>query len=472
MELKRLDASMPGVRKRITVGVHFMQYVLTVWLALCAASFLILGASMAYAEGPQLFKPLPTEQLRDMSPAQTSLVDRIKQRPTTTSVTLVRVDVNALKAERTLMPLSETKTLDFSKSKIESRGPNDFTWTGVLSGVPGNATLVVHDGNITGTIRDAGNLYRIEPVGNGIHALIKVDESRFPPEEPPTFHEREKHSDAGPTRTTSLDTPRGDSPVEISVLVAYTTAARTAVFDIAATIQLAVAEANQSYQNSGINIKLNLADSFEVSYSESGKSFDTILSDFVGMADVNSRRNNSCADMAVMIINQSDYCGLADAIMANASNAYAVVYVDCATGYYSFAHELGHLQGARHDEKHDSSTTPFAYGHGYEHPASSTSQRFRTIMAYACDPPGNCEPRIQYWSNPNINYSGIALGTTGTNNNARVLNETASTVAAFRVCMPTDDTIWRYTGTPCSGSSCPGWTRLDNNTKTDRKSVV
>ncbi len=26
--------------------------------------------------------------------------------------------------------------------------------------------------------------------------------------------------------------------------------------------------------------------------------------------------------------------------------------------------------------------------------------------------------------------------------------------------------IWRYTGTPCSGNSCPGWQRLDNNPKT------
>ena len=25
---------------------------------------------------------------------------------------------------------------------------------------------------------------------------------------------------------------------------------------------------------------------------------------------------------------------------------------------------------------------------------------------------------------------------------------------------------WRYTGTPCSGDSCPGWQRLDNNSKT------
>jgi len=29
-----------------------------------------------------------------------------------------------------------------------------------------------------------------------------------------------------------------------------------------------------------------------------------------------------------------------------------------------------------------------------------------------------------------------------------------------------DGTIWRYTGTPCSGASCPGWWQLDNNPAT------
>jgi hypothetical protein len=37
-----------------------------------------------------------------------------------------------------------------------------------------------------------------------------------------------------------------------------------------------------------------------------------------------------------------------------------------------------------------------------------------------------------------------------------------------RVATPTPSgaPIWRYTGTPCSGDSCPGWQRLDNNPKT------
>ena len=424
--------------------------VATRFLLLCAAALpAILSAAITYAEHPDLFTPLLTNQL-EISPAQTQRINLKKQRPTTESVTLVRVDADTLKSDsiRTSLP-GGAKTLSFSKSNIEMRSVNDFTWFGALSGVPGKAIFVVHDGDITGTIRDDSNLYRVEPVGNGVHALIKVDQSRFPPDEPPTFPEREKRSDA---RLRSA--PKSDNPVGIDVLVAYTTAARTAVSDITATIQLAVAETNQSYQNSNINIKLTMVDSFEVPYSEGWKSMYTILDDFAGMEDIKNSRNKSGADMAVLIIDQSNLCGLPflpdcycglGYTLPDASNAFAVVNYDCATGYYSFAHELGHVQGAEHDLANDDTpTTPFAYNHGFQH--TSPAPSWRTIMAYDCE--GGC-PRLQYWSSPNITYNDLPMGTAETHDNARVLNETATKVAGFKPAACT--LLYPSSSTPPSG---------------------
>ena len=57
--------------------------------------------------------------------------------------------------------------------------------------------------------------------------------------------------------------------------------------------------------------------------------------------------------------------------------AYAVVGQNCATGYYSFGHEIGHLQGARHNPEADGLTLPFAYGHGFQ---NNVAPRWRTIM--------------------------------------------------------------------------------------------
>src|SRR5690349_570755 len=89
-----------------------------------------------------------------------------------------------------------------------------------------------------------------------------------------------------------------------------------------------------------------------------------------------------------------------------------------------------HLQGARHDEADDGTSSPFPYGHGLQH--LSPSPAWRTIMAYNCGTiAGGC-PRLQYWSNPDISHNSFPMGTEATNNNARVLDETATTVADFR----------------------------------------
>ena len=426
--------------RRGTQTRHDQHRSLSVALAVMAAIglFAVLrSAPMAHAQAPELFTPLPTQQRRTMDAAQTKHVDRLKQRPTTASVILLQVHPEALAGDRTRMALSDAKTLDFTKSKVDTRSPTDFTWHGTLAEVPGQATLVVHEGKITGSIRDGAELYRIEPVGDGVHALIKVNPGRFPPDHPPSFKQKEGRRGMRAPQTEPPDADTRDVSLSgINVLVAYTPAARGAVADIEALVQLAVDEANQSYLNSGVRFTLTMVDRFELSYAEAGKTFDKVLADFAANPTVASRRALAGADLAVMLINKSDYCGLADAIMAKASTAFAIVYWDCATGYYSFAHELGHLQGARHDPKNDSSTTPFAHGHGYQHPSATASQAFRTIMAYRCDAPAQCEPRIQYWSNPNVTYAGLPTGTATTHDNARVLNDTASTVANFKWQLP------------------------------------
>jgi len=411
--------SHPNPRKRAT------------WLALTIVFFFV-GVLPAKAQNVEPFVPVPNNRLADATPEQEQRIAQLRKQPTTKDLQLVRIDVAALKGEKVTLTLSEQKKLNFNRQSIEKKDETNFIWHGTIAEPPATATLVVHDGNVTGTVQNGRDLYHIEPVGKGVHAIIEIDTSKLPPEEPTIFKQKETFRPLDLELRIKQLGPAAkdlhDSPVSISVIVAYTQSARDSVADIDATIQLAVTEANQAYANSGINIQLNLVGTFLFSYTESGKTFDTILADFAGNADVNTRRNNAGADLAALIINQSDFCGLADAILANLCNAFAIVHYSCATGYYSFAHELGHLMGARHDEIHDPTTTPFPYGHGYEH--NSTTQPFRTVMAYRCNT-GNCEPRVQYFSNPNVNYAGVATGTAATNDNARVLNGTAGTIAAF-----------------------------------------
>jgi hypothetical protein len=209
-------------------------------------------------------------------------------------------------------------------------------------------------------------------------------------------------------------------------MVVYTPAVRKATVDIESLIQMAIDTSNISFQHSKITASFNLAGSYEVQYTESN--IDTDLQKLQAMDDVKKLRAQYGADVVVMLVTSSDACGEAAAIGANASNAFAVVnYSPCAVPNYSFPHEIGHLLNARHDETNDS--TP-GYNHGYNEYSHlpQTTPNFYTVMSYQNSCP--CS-RIQWWSNPNVNYSGTSTGTTSTNDNARMLNQTVPVVAAF-----------------------------------------
>jgi len=409
-------------------------------VALAATWLLAMTCTEASAQIPQLFEPLAATAAADINPQQAQALSRIRARPTTGSVTLMRVNAAALTSRDISVKLAADTQIPvrYDQSEIVGRM---LVWKGAVPNVPGQATFVVEDGNITGTVDNNGQIYRVEPIGSGVHAVIKLDSSRLPPDHPPSFADKERIApSSAPTPSSSprkklggassrLGDTRAPStaPTVIDVLVAYTRDASGAVANINSLIALAVAEANQSYVNSQIGIRLSLVNTMQVEYSEDGKTFETILGDLVSDPGIKMRRDIDSADLVAMIINKSDFCGLADAIRATSDTAYAVIYFDCATGYYSFAHELGHLMGARHDMANDPSKSPFSYGHGYQYLSGAT--KWRTIMAYDCA--GGCV-RLQYWSNPLVRHGGVPMGTIASNNNARVLNETASEVASFR----------------------------------------
>lgn len=78
------------------------------------------------------------------------------------------------------------------------------------------------------------------------------------------------------------------------------------------------------------------------------------------------------ADVVVLLHHTSNPgdCGYAYAIPAYlASEAFATVNVQCFTkGWFVTAHEVGHLQGARHNVEADPTNVPFAFGHGFVDP--------------------------------------------------------------------------------------------------------
>ncbi|WP_223620318.1 PKD domain-containing protein [Lysobacter sp. ESA13C] len=308
-----------------------------------------------------------------------------------------------------------------------------------------NSVALVRRGNgVTGNVRVDGQLYRIRPLADGSHAVIEVDETRMPPDHAADYNEASlpqidmRAAATHAARSGGLVGPAATEPgatATIRVQVVATNDAVTAYGgDMEALVELAVAESNQGYVNSNVGINMVLANYRTVQYTSVGDGHATDVDRFEGtndgyMDDIHGTRDANAADVNVLVINDDSNCGRAAAIGSNAATAFATVHYDCATGYYSFAHEIGHLLSARHNQQNDPNTLPYAYGHGYQYmPAQGA--RWRTIMAYQC--PGTACTRLNYWSNPDVTYGGVAMGTADVNHNQRVLVQTKAAMAAFR----------------------------------------
>lgn len=332
------------------------------------------------------------------------------------------------------------------------------TWTGKVDGEDKSLViLIVRNGIMTGNISVGNAQYQVRHVGNGVHVVHEINQAGYPSERDP---DKVIYPPAGPSSDTSapiLDaTATKDSTVYdgretqrvIDVMVVYTPAARIAEGGTTAMenlIDLAVAETNTGYNNSGINQMLNLVHTEEVSYTESGDiqlDRDRLKNPSDGYMDnVHTLRNTYSADVVPLIVdNGGGYCGIAyimDPVSTQfQDSAFCVVANECATGYYSFGHEIGHLMAARHDWYVDpTDNSPYTYNHGLTNPASG----WRTVMAYnnACTDVGKDCTRQLYWSNPDQTFNtdplGVREGSIQPADNRKTLANTGFVVANFRV---------------------------------------
>jgi hypothetical protein len=361
----------------------------------------------------------------DLTPQQSAALSSINSLLTTRSAQVITINPAILRDGNRLSVPFGGQTMTFAGDAArDSQGDRILSWSGVAADaaalrrfVKGSTSIAVNGNNITASIHTGAGLLRIRPLGNGLHALVDVDISRLPPEHPPSFNERNRNLKDMPPFEHKPETDTSVTP--ISVLVAYTPAVQRKVADVKGLVQLAFTEANQSYVNSKIFIRLAPApdDPVLVNYMESG-SMTADLDAFSKMDDIKQLRAASKSNVAVLLIDDGSACGLAKAILATHDNAFAVVYHDCATGYYSFGHEIGHLQGARHNPETDNQNSPFPYGHGF----IDLVQKRRTVMSYDC--PGGCT-RMPQWARP-PDWGNLTISF-----DAKVLNETAIYVSKF-----------------------------------------
>jgi hypothetical protein len=114
---------------------------------------------------------------------------------------------------------------------------------------------------------------------------------------------------------------------------------------------------------------------------------------------------------------------------------FSVSHFGCATGYYTFGHEIGHNFGMKHDRGYTNNCkSTGTYSFGFVNP----NAEFRTILSYDCET-GRCDklpkngcPRVQRFSSSNTSYTyfGKAIGN-AINDNARQFNSQRALIAAY-----------------------------------------
>lgn len=412
--------------------------------SLGTAAILALSAVSAHADDRLFSLDPPRNKALGLDASYHALADN----PATASLRLAEVNPGVLREKAASLVLNLEPGLELRAHRIDSyRNPSgSLVWSGVIENPDGlnvpfspkslefdavNSAMLVRNGDkITGNVHFNGEWYQIRPLKTGGHAIVEVDESLLPPDHPESYKDLPViPMKARPDQAKAK--PQAKST--ITVMVNYTPFAGEKLGDVDGAIDLAVAEANQGYANSGVLIDLVLVHKGVTPYVED----DMIETDLFRygnpidgrMDEVHAARDAHQADVMILLLDNRalQACGVASGIGSNAPRAFAVVHWQCATGNYTFAHEIGHLLAARHDPDNDPNVKPYAYGHGYR---NTKGTRWRTIMAVACqDSP--C-PRVNYWSNPQKKYNRQPMGTAAKNNNARVLNLTRKVMAGYR----------------------------------------
>ena len=329
---------------------------------------------------------------------------------------------------------------------------NTVTWFGKVEDAPHSAATFVRTaaGLVASVTTGDGKVYQLRTAENGAQWSIEIDQSKFPDESDPISPTPPPAASIQSNAVTA-----GDDGSTIDVMVLYTPAARQAnggTVGMQQLIQLGIAETNQGYVNSGVIPRVRLVQMQEVNYTEAA----TISTDLQRMRnladgfldDIDTLRTTYGADLVSLWVSTSEaVCGigyeLQDVTQPAAFLAtlgFSVTEAHCATGNYTFGHEMGHNMGTHHarDDLDSNGSVPrgaYPYAFGYK---QTTGTKFRTIMAYD----QNCAcPRINYWSNPDVSFAGSPTGidpnSTQSAANYLVINNTRTIVANYRASVGT-----------------------------------
>jgi hypothetical protein len=337
-----------------------------------------------------------------------------------------------------VLELFEDTVVSLGIDRLKRRSQQAYTISGRITGADlGFFTLVVEEDVVLANIRVLGKgSYRLDYLGQGIHAVQEVDESL----EKPCGVGNETDPVSSPYHVAGSQVLQTlvDDGSELDVLVVYTPGALATAGGLNAihgAIELGVAEANFAFENSLVSTRVRVVHREEVPYQESG----SLPTDLTRLRDgthgldlAHAVRDEFCADVISLMVDplNADWAGYAYVMTSSRLPPYdfAPRAVHVVTYYafrgLTFAHELGHNLGARHNRENACGTGvctdlccagdptkeqlvgsyDFSYGH-------IVPDQWRTVMAYWFE----CSycPTMPFYSNPTVSFDGLPTGVPG-----------------------------------------------------------
>ena len=345
-------------------------------------------------------------------------------------------------------------------------------------------TLVVMGEDVVRSLHHDGAVYGVRPLGDGLTAVYEYDATqlRGPAEEEDDFVVPDVDPKGSALLPQHAPPAAEDRRDEIDVLVAYSGSVGRDAVNVDARIALLALHTHLTYRNSGITTRLRVVHSFETLYQpreelgrpDVGKLDDLKhlqMPDDGELDEAINLRNQYGADVVVLLYRERGTCGggIAYQLISGSDHseyAFAVsgVGIEACSELdaRTLAHEVGHVQGASHNPG-EVAIPPdaYTYGHGF----CNAVDNWRTVMAY--DTGGRCMRTIPHFSNPDVSYEGTPTGDVELRNAARLINETAFTVANFR--QRVDDPVDREHTLPlfvsASHQTLQGFVRIINRSE-------
>jgi hypothetical protein len=342
------------------------------------------------------------------------------------------------------MPLggSNSRCVSAENYAISTQDDDNYYWSGVGTDRPLVIELKKDSTGYAGYVglveSDEDRIYDFIPITSDISALVKYDTA---------FMHRMICAD---TMTIEADTTGNGlvSDLEVStrgscgtsnirVLFLFTELASNTGVNLMSVAERTIDQLNTSTLGSGLGrnvIRFELAGLKPIDITEG---IGTIAQDVANLTlnpDAIDAREDAYADVVVLLTDDvyGNTVGRAKGIGIVGYNAYCIAVVNAAAAFFTAAHEIGHLIGARHQKCSTcniSGCDIFTKNHGFP-----IGDNLRTIMyqQIPADELENCGHRMRVgaWSSETALFLGQATGNAN-NRNAHKLQLRGGIVACF-----------------------------------------